>query len=207
MRRAPQDVQAFICARLRTSPLGPCSSICTIAPIARKPRAAPQHHRPICSCREASLPTALPFASLFKQEANQRIPPHLRSARIARFPGVLKSQKRSYAHLRLEAAKLSTRRPTVSVRHFTAPRLPQAGVAPAHPTLSASHLCTYYAFFWRLNHSRLSCPRLRLESQQKAIDVARREYETARAEFYEVPTEESRKTAMLGIEVGAGVDG
>lgn len=46
----------------------------------------------------------------------------------------------------------------------------------------------------------------RLESQQKAIDVARREYESARAEFYEVPTDEGRKTAMLGIEVGVGVD-
>ncbi|EFJ47416.1 hypothetical protein VOLCADRAFT_105140 [Volvox carteri f. nagariensis] len=40
----------------------------------------------------------------------------------------------------------------------------------------------------------------RLEQQQRAVEAARREYETARASFYESPTEESRKTVLLGIE-------
>ncbi|GLC48337.1 hypothetical protein PLESTB_000085100 [Pleodorina starrii] len=40
----------------------------------------------------------------------------------------------------------------------------------------------------------------RLETQQRSVEAARREYETARASFYEAPTEESRKTVLLGIE-------
>ncbi|GLI59921.1 hypothetical protein VaNZ11_001968 [Volvox africanus] len=40
----------------------------------------------------------------------------------------------------------------------------------------------------------------RLEQQQRAVEAARREYETARASFYESPTEEGRKTVLLGIE-------
>ncbi|KAG2483752.1 hypothetical protein HYH03_017407 [Edaphochlamys debaryana] len=40
----------------------------------------------------------------------------------------------------------------------------------------------------------------KLETQQKAVEAARREYETARAAFYEAPTEEGRKNILLGIE-------
>ncbi|GFR49058.1 hypothetical protein Agub_g11084 [Astrephomene gubernaculifera] len=40
----------------------------------------------------------------------------------------------------------------------------------------------------------------RLETQQRAVEAARREYETARAAFYESPTEEGRKAILLGIE-------
>ncbi|KAG2426002.1 hypothetical protein HXX76_013373 [Chlamydomonas incerta] len=40
----------------------------------------------------------------------------------------------------------------------------------------------------------------KLEAQQRAVEAARREYETARASFYEAPTEEGRKSVLLGIE-------
>eukprot|EP00198_Chlamydomonas_reinhardtii_P012520 XP_001701857.1 flagellar associated protein [Chlamydomonas reinhardtii] len=40
----------------------------------------------------------------------------------------------------------------------------------------------------------------KLEAQQRAVEAARREYETARAAFYEAPTEEGRKNVLLGIE-------
>ncbi|KAG2435063.1 hypothetical protein HYH02_012060 [Chlamydomonas schloesseri] len=40
----------------------------------------------------------------------------------------------------------------------------------------------------------------KLEAQQRAVEAARREYETARASFYEAPTEEGRKNLLLGIE-------